>query len=561
MKHPTWCKNRIYMVEKKVKTGRLSLLCALSLLSLCCTPWAAAQDDDGNPFRDINRVKEREVRLQWVNPALLHHLPEKKISMAEVSTTVEQGALRDYDEAEKSLTAAIKSEAYDRLQPQLVVHGLVHYHRFEGINMGGSAFIDPHHAPFNIQEYSDTTRGTKVLEQYRLAGTISYSPRERWTLGAKLDYTAANYAKHKDLRHRNKLLDMTTAAGITYTPLPSWEVGAAYTYRKRVEGLYFGIYGTTDRHHVSLIDFGSFYGRTQGFSENGDGYTSGSTERPLVDNYHGAEIHSSYRITPSLLLLGNLFFNQRKGYYGIQSSSSVVYSRHTGNTRGFEAAFTLQKGAQEHLLQLRMEEDRLANYENVYNIINVEGGTSRVEYYGENKMLDHLHRKGRMNYTLYLGRAHSPEGGELPAYELGMTVEGHQRQRTTSIYPYYRKQDLLYGSLELRARRNMIAGRRLLAVTTHLSYTDGSGTPFTDGTYATPNEASTVPKSTLFLLEKEYGYLTDASAVLALSLRYAVKWREALLPYAEISFSHRQALQGEAGTARNRMEVAVGCLF
>ena len=65
--------------------------------------------------------------------------------------------------------------------------------------MGGSAFIDPYEQPFDIVEYTDTTRGVKNLETYRLAGAISTDLTHRVTLSAKVDYHAANYAKQKNL--------------------------------------------------------------------------------------------------------------------------------------------------------------------------------------------------------------------------------------------------------------------------------------------------------------------------------------------------------------------------
>lgn len=122
------------------------------------------------------------------------------------------GQFIDYFQSPDSYTLGGEAESFYRVTPRLVFHGWVSYHNFTGKQMGGSAFIDPNSTPFNMVESTDTTKGAKQQEVYRLTGSLAYDLSKRVTLGAKMDYTSTNYTKRKDLRHRNKLLNLVATA-------------------------------------------------------------------------------------------------------------------------------------------------------------------------------------------------------------------------------------------------------------------------------------------------------------------------------------------------------------
>lgn len=110
------------------------------------------------------------------------------------------------------------------------------------------------------------------------------------SLGARVDYTAANYAKYKDLRHKNKLMDLSATAGLT-VPVASWlTVGADYRYHRSNESVTFGVYGKNDKVYKSLISYAAFMGRVEQFGNSG--YTDKSREMPLFDEGHGAGVQT-----------------------------------------------------------------------------------------------------------------------------------------------------------------------------------------------------------------------------------------------------------------------------
>ena len=75
---------------------------------------------------------------------------------------------------------------------------------------------------FRSVEADPERLGKKQKETYRLIGGIGVGLTDRFSLGAKIDYTTANYAKMRDLRHVNSWLDLTVTAGDAIASARPW---------------------------------------------------------------------------------------------------------------------------------------------------------------------------------------------------------------------------------------------------------------------------------------------------------------------------------------------------
>lgn len=524
---------------------------------LFSTKVVAQFEQETTTLPNFDFVKQSNVRLSSQNPTSLSYMPVDKISRAVISGVLEKGKLINYYQSDNSLKGKLEAESYYRIHPQVVMHGLVSYQYFEGKNMGGSVFVNPSITPFNIVEYKDTNRGDKQKETYHLVGGISYEANSDLKIGANIDYTAINYAKRKDLRHRNKVLDLEIITGLLYNLSNSLEIGANYLYQKRVEGLYFNIYGTTDKSYASLIDYGSFVGRTEGFTNSGDGYTAGRTERPLVDNYHGIAAQINWEIVPKVGFYSQVYFKQRTGYYGIKSSSSVVYSNHNGDIMGYNGAFSINESNNLHNIHFGVEQNRLSNFENVYNIINIVGGLSQVEYYGDNQMLDQKIIRANASYDLFLGI-----DNYVPRYEFNIAANLQKRNRSTSLYPYYRTQNLTFGTISGKAKQNIVSGKNIWCLGVGFLYATGSGSAFNDGVYAQPSDTEKAPKTTPFNLNYEYEYLTTDRFVASSCFGYTRSVKNNRSVFAKIDYTLDYAPRVSYLThSRNTIMLSVGIGF
>ncbi|MDR3236593.1 MAG: hypothetical protein LBT48_07740 [Prevotellaceae bacterium] len=486
----------------------------------CSATLVAAQDSCAYR-QDIAYVRQSEAWLHSENASGLQHVAASNISSAGIYFVKNNGEYVNYHQSDNSYEMGALTESFFRINPRIVFYGKVHYSNFTGQNMGGSTFINPYYNAFDIVEFSDTTRGAKNLERYHLVGAVSARLVKGLSLGGKLDYTAANYAKYKDLRHTNTFFDLTATAGLSYRIGSVAEVGAGYYYRRSIEGITFAVYGNTDRQYTSLINFGMFYGRTELFSTSASvGYTNSSGMLPVVNTFNGWSVQANLKPAKHWSFFNEFAYKTRKGYYGTRSTTSPVYVEHEGTYRTYTGALSFKK---RHTLQLHVEREQLDNFENIFEQSNsATGGRHEIVYYGNNKVLDRKTRRLRAAYTAQLGAA-----GGYPAWTLHAAGGSLLRQQTVSLYPFYRMQEVRYYEGALLAGRNIARRRSIYSLTLGVSYGSGRGTEKYDGTYVAVPESQRPPKSSDANLKREYEYLTAAHVGGNVGLQYAFPLRYA----------------------------------
>ena len=177
-------------------------------------PAALAPEQPDSTLRDPEYLHRSEPLLESRNPAGLQVLPAKNLSELRLASNHTRGAFVNFYQPDNSLSWQAFAASSHRFNSRTVFQGKVAYERFSGKNMGGSMFIDPNQNPIDIIEPGDATRGTKELENYSFTGALSTALAPRFDIGAALDLRAANYAKMKDLRHINSLLDLNTRVGV-----------------------------------------------------------------------------------------------------------------------------------------------------------------------------------------------------------------------------------------------------------------------------------------------------------------------------------------------------------
>ncbi|HAT62773.1 MAG TPA: hypothetical protein DCS83_09610 [Prevotella sp.] len=292
---------------------------------------------DSIMHRDFRFVQSSDLWLEENNAAALIRFHSNNISSGEMFAQYAKGGFIDYSQSPRLLNIGAKAESLYRLSPHTVVYGLISYTNFSGHDMTGSVFIDPADKPIDIVEDSITNSGKKHLDTYHMIGAIGFSLWKNVSMGAKIDFTAANYAKYKDLRHQNKLTDITGSLGVYYPVNNKLQIGGYYSYRRAIESLRYNVYGKTDRTYISLIDYGGFIGQTEQFST--EGYTGSSHELPFFDEYLGYGMQIDIKMH-SLLTWHNSFSTDRRhGYYGRKSPYTIIYTRGTKDMNMNIAAF------------------------------------------------------------------------------------------------------------------------------------------------------------------------------------------------------------------------------
>lgn len=519
---------------------------------------AQTSDSTSLLFRDFGFIRDSDPWLSGNNAAALTRYSSRNISRAEISMSYGKGGFVDYYQSGRTMETGAEVESFYRLSQRAVVYGKMSYAGYTGHNMAGSVFIEPTRMPFDIVEDSLSNAGKKHRDTYNLVGGVGIRVWRGLSLGARLDYTAADYAKYKDLRHKNMLMDMNITLGAYWQIGSSFAVGANYYYRRRTEDISFSTYGKGGVTYISLISYGAFMGRTEQFSANG--YTGSSHEKPLVDQYNGGGFQAEWRLSPSLVWYNVLGMSNRKGYYGSRSNYTITYTGHTSNLYDYSTRLSLSLNCQRHELEASVSSEKLENWENTYLEVVNSSGASTYRYYDPVKSADKKWVNCHLGYNAYLGIV-----GEMPVWTFKAAIDMMHRDITAYDYPYYRRQNIGNAEGSISAERNIMLGRGVLGFVLGVSYLKGSGTLCEDLTYVTPSSSQTTPPSMDTYLRREYEYLTSSQYAVRTSVKYSFLFPQTKMDtYVKISGEHRKANETDEwmeGKDNTQIQIALGCTF
>lgn len=510
---------------------------------------------------DMTLIKYSNGWLRSNNASGLYKLPVSNISLAEVSIEKNNGKFVNYYESNNDYNYGANAESFYRLGKKVVMYGNIGYSKFSGKNMLGSALINPYFNSFDIVEETETNRGKKESEKYHLVGAISAEIYSGLKLGGKVDYTAQNYAKFKDLRHRNELTDLALTIGASYDFIPQVSFGVNYYYRRSIEELYFNQYGNNEvTKPYMFINYGGFYGRREAFSNSSAlaGVAMINTDiKPMVNMFHGGSVQIDWHINENFNFFNEFTYKTRTGYYGLETF--IAYTEHESDILEYKGELTFKNKNDSHVLGLAIGQEKLKNYENNFIVDTEEqGGASFIKYAGKNLVQNKREYSVGVQYNGFLGIAKF-----VPLWSLKADVNFYERKGRTSLYPYYRKQDLHYMDLGIGGERNIMSGRNIYTIGLGLNYHFGDGTIKEDGVYADPGEGLPAPATINGYLNTEFEYLTASNASVDASFKYSRMINPNLWLYAGVSGSIRKGfeIQYIDGSSHVSTLIKIGCSF
>ena len=512
-------------------------------------------------------LKCSDAWLTSLNAAALTRYSASNAAQAELSLTKAKGAFTDFSGSPNVLQGDAAVEAFYRLNSRTVVYGAMSYDNFSGKDMAGSAFMPlTSHLPFDIIEDSLNNTGTKHRDTYRLTGGFGYSVSNGFSVGARLDYTAANYAKYKDLRHKNKLMDMTFTAGVTM-PIGSYvQIGANYLYRRTTESVLFSTYGKGGRNFVSFINYGPYIGQVEQFGSTG--FTDKSREMPLVDDYDGASLQLSVGSNPAWQLYNAVTYTHRRGYYGRRSPYTITFTRHKSHVYQYDARLSHQSEKARFFLDFHLGAENLENQLPSRLEQKNDAGATYYEYFTPVKSANRLWVDGQVSLRADLSPLSSealitPGSMSTWSFEGGLRWAHHKQ--TAYLFPYYRRQ--LYTSYEpfISLTRNIATQHGVWTVQAGASFRHGDGTPADDGTFIEPSDKQTPPPTMETYFWRDYQWMNAAQYEVGASGQYSfIMPSTALKTYARISVSHRKCNERNeytAGPDRTTATLTLGCEF
>ncbi len=543
-------RSSLSVVSKFLFSGALLVLSSLEAQ-------AQTVKTDSLLMRDFSYVMQSDPWLMGNNPSALIRFGSSTLSEAIVSMTVGNGGFVNYDQSPHTLTFGASAESVYRLSPRTVVYGRMSYQNESSSNMAGSAFLNTYHLPFDIVEDSLTNEGDEHRDTYHLKGGVGVDIWHGWSVGAGFDFTAANLAKYKDLRHQNKAMDLTFSAGF-YLPLGHVSLGANYLYRRSTENIRFKVYGQSDKVYKSLIAYANFMGQVEQFTTNG--YTGSNNEQPLFSARHGACVQLDWRITPQWQWYHSMMAQYRSGYYGRESAYTITYMRHHSHIYTYQSRLSYRLPTSLHRMDVSISAERLENNQNAYLETLNEQGASQYEYFGVVKTGDKLWVDTHIGYTGDMGIDY-----ELPRWTVATGVNIGHRKQTGYRYPYYRRQRLnqVQGYIDACHRIRLRQG--ILQAGLQFAYQKGSGDVYEDLTFVEPSAQQTAPPSMDAYLYRDYEYYTAPQVKVGAALKYSFIFPQTRMKtYVEGKCTYLKAYNTDAylkGDAYTTVMLIVGVDF
>lgn len=289
-------------------------------------------------------------------------------------------------------------QSFYRLSPHIVTYGRAAYQNTSVTEATGSMlFPTSQLMPFDLVEDDDSNAGDKRMERFNIDGAIGVQLTRHMALGAQLNYTTGTYAKHRDLRHSNTLMDLDARLN-AFIQLPhNSGVGLGVLYHRSTETMLFKTYGTTDRIYTTLIDYANGWGERETFGT--EGFTDSKNELPLLSEYVGVTAQGAYN-----RLFATATYAHRTGYYGRKSQYSASHARHHGDGFALHLRYDVARQAQRLLwIDARMTTERLTTERENYRRTTATNGTaaSYYEYFEPTKMADKAQTDGSLNVNAY----------------------------------------------------------------------------------------------------------------------------------------------------------------
>lgn len=514
-----------------------------------------AYAQDSLLLRDYQRVKQYDPWLTGNNAAALTRFQSNNIAEANLYLQHGKGGWVDYYQSPNTISAGAKIESFYRINKKAVAYGKMGYDNDTGRDMTGSAFINPTRLPFDIIEDSLTNEGRKHRDTYLLTGAIGIDLWRGLSIGARADYTAANYAKYKDLRHKNKLLDLSLSAGV-YAPIGSFiNVGANYRYHRYVESVTFSMYGKSEKVYKSFVNYGPYIGRVEQFGNGG--FTDKMHEMPLANDDNGVEVQLDFNILPNLSFYNCFTYHHRTGYYGRKSPYTITYTNHHSDGYAYLGQLNFQVRDMHHSLSTRIETENLENYLETYRELQNDNGAFYYEYYDPVKSGNRLWVNTDIDY-----HGQFAIRGELPTWDIHTGVHLAHRKQTGYQYPYLRRQNLHRTELIVQIERNVFMHKGVLSLCAGGAYIKGSGRPFEDGILSMPSDLQTSPPTMEAFMYREFQYFTSPQYTVNGSVKYAFMFpKTKMKTHIKLGINHQKANGTqlyEQGKRHIQLELVVG---
>ncbi len=343
----------------------LSLL-FLSMVSL----GVSAEEDNNNGVGNSDRFDYILRRNAWSEGVHATGILRDTVSRsyAEIFLRKDNGGFVDLSSSDDSWNAGVTTSSVRHFE-KVSFSGSFSYDYFDGRHMCGSMFVRPGFYPVDILEF---TPGRKVKETYAFTGNVAAPLAEHWAVGLDIDFTANNYAKRKDLRHKNIRLDFDIAPGVMYRN-GEFAVAAAYLLHLDREKVEAEQVGASVEGYKAFFDRGLRFGSLQLWESNDLHLTTPGVQGfPLKQTLHGVSVAAEYGA-----LYGDVEYRTGSGNSG---ERDIIWHEFDTDKVDARMVLHLSSSSFQHFLRGRVGWSKVRNRENILSFENIEGVSRPVNH-------------------------------------------------------------------------------------------------------------------------------------------------------------------------------------
>ena len=375
--------------------------------------------------------------------------------------------------------------------------GSFSFEQVNGKEMFTSMFLEPGYFPVDVLEF---TPGDKTRQTYNLsAGFATDLDNDFVVLGGKATYSAANYAKRKDIRHTTYGMSLRVEPTVTFKMYEDAGLSLAYVFRKRTESIDAEQVGSaTDQSYYAFLDKGMRYGTYQVW--DGDGLhldEAGVGVFPVREYANGF----AYVVDLPVLSCGMELLWK----HGTVGEKGYDWFRYPGNEW---TVFLERKWKRQNLrLEMKIQDDQLE--EAVLDKVSAGGVTTPV-IYGYNAVSDRTWGSLDLTYGIHFPQGHMKR---LQAVLHG----GAWTENSYLMYPYTDKSVRFNASAVLTAA--FVFGRWDLG----LRANGGVGSWKEQGLQGGTDEVLSTPYRLQYDWDRKMEYFSTTKVGAGLTLAYHLK--------------------------------------
>ena len=310
-------------------------------------------------------------------------------------------------------------------------YGSFSFEQLNGKDMFTSMFLEPGYFPVDVLEF---TPGDKTRQTYTMSGGFATDlDNDFLVIGGKANYSAANFAKRKDIRHTTYGMSLRVEPTVTFKLYEDAGLSVAYVFRKRTESIDAEQVGSaTDQSYYAFLDKGMRYGTYQVW--DGDGLhldEAGVGVFPVREYANGFAY-----VVDTPVLAGGMEMLWKHGTVGEKGYDWFRYPGHEFSV------FVERRWSRQNLrLEMKLQDDQLE--EAVMDKVSA-GGVTTPQIYGYNAVSDRTTASMDLIYAIRFPRGHLKS---LRAVLHG----GLWGEKSYLMYPYTDETERYNGSLTVVA--------------------------------------------------------------------------------------------------------------